>query len=86
MSALAQVLSSQQQLPAFLRKVCGNLLTKQLLRNDGVHGLFESILGDEQGAGEEIGMDKMEHIARILLTVPAAMDPKVTKIFKLATL
>ncbi|KAF8165366.1 hypothetical protein B0H34DRAFT_793763 [Crassisporium funariophilum] len=67
-SALGGILSSSPVL--HVRKTCAALLTKQLLRPDGISGLFEVMFSEEEASGDEVEIEKLDHIARTLLTVP----------------
>ncbi|KAL0949934.1 hypothetical protein HGRIS_009961 [Hohenbuehelia grisea] len=72
--ALGAVLSSESIAP-HVRKVCSGLLSRQLLRPDGVQGFFAAIFGDEDTMEGEVDLAKLEHSARILTTPPANMTP-----------
>jgi len=74
MSSLAAVLSTP--IPFHVRKLCSSLLTQHLLRPDGVRALCAAVFG-ELDAEEEPELDKLEHVARVLGTVPRGMQPKV---------
>lgn len=52
-------------------------MSKQLLRPEGVKGLCAAVFGDSEDA-DDIQLDKLQHISRVLITVPAGMKPKVS--------
>lgn len=56
-----------------LRSTCGKLLSEQLLKPEGVRGLFSAVLGDDPSVGEAVPLMKLEHIARVLGAVPSTM-------------
>lgn len=77
MSCLATVLSTPNSpTPPHVRKLCSSLLTQHLLRPAGVGALFAAVFG-ELDAEDEPELDKLEHVARVLGTVPRGMQPKV---------
>ncbi|KAJ7638786.1 hypothetical protein FB45DRAFT_739354 [Roridomyces roridus] len=69
-TALGAVLSIKPA-PTYVRKACGSLLSKQLLRPDGVRGLCEAVFGEET---DDVQLEKIEHVARVLTTAPVAMS------------
>ncbi|KAG1754005.1 uncharacterized protein EDB91DRAFT_1101110 [Suillus paluster] len=76
MSSLAAVLSTPNSSPPpHVRKLCSSLLTQYFLRPDGVRALCAAVFG-ELDAEEEPELDKLEHVARVLGTVPRGMQPK----------
>ncbi|XP_030281908.1 transport and Golgi organization protein 6 homolog [Sparus aurata] len=54
--------------PAWLRRVCGQLLSKRLMQPNGVQAVVRAILGG--GTGDESDWRKCEGVARILVTCP----------------
>ncbi|KAJ3925617.1 MAG: hypothetical protein NXY57DRAFT_30897 [Lentinula lateritia] len=72
--ALGSVISSTNLVP-HIRRTCGYLMSKQLLRPEGVKGLCAAVFGDSEDA-DDIQLDKLQHISRVLITVPAGMKPK----------
>ncbi|KAG1779728.1 hypothetical protein EV702DRAFT_83579 [Suillus placidus] len=76
MSSLATVLSTANSpTPPHVRKLCSSLLTQHLLRPGGVGALCAAVFG-ELDAEDEPELDKLEHVARVLGTVPRGMQPK----------
>ncbi|KIK48842.1 hypothetical protein CY34DRAFT_797626 [Suillus luteus UH-Slu-Lm8-n1] len=76
MSCLATVLSTPNSpTPSHVRKLCSSLLTQHLLRPAGVGALCAAVFG-ELNAEDEPELDKLEHVARVLGTVPRGMQPK----------
>jgi hypothetical protein len=77
MSSLATVLSTPTSpTPPHVRKLCSSLLTQHLLRPGGVGALCAAVFGDLDSE-DEPELDKLEHVARVLGTVPRGMQPKV---------
>ncbi|KAM6495912.1 hypothetical protein JOM56_008618 [Amanita muscaria] len=74
--ALGGVLSSKPVPSLHMRRICTMLLGKQITRTRGVDGLCVAIFGDEDGTGDEAPLEKLEHIARVLLTVPQGIQPQ----------
>lgn len=64
-------------LPHYARKTCGFLLSKQLLRKEGVRGLFVALFSEEDISGDPAPFEKLEHVAKLLQAVPAGMDDTV---------
>lgn len=76
MVALGSVMSSTNSVP-HIRRTSGYLMSRQLLRPEGVKGLCAAVFGDSENA-DDIQLDKLQHISRVLITVPAGMVPKVS--------
>ena len=62
--------------PLHVHKACASLLSKQLLRPDGLHGLCTAVFGEEEVF--HASLEKLEHIARVLSAVPASMKPEAS--------
>ncbi|KAK0230500.1 hypothetical protein IW262DRAFT_1338785 [Armillaria fumosa] len=75
-TALGGAISSFAPGPAFALRTCSMLLSKQVMRTQGVNGLCAAVFGDSEEAGEEVRLDKLEHVAKVLTAVPKGMDPK----------
>ncbi|KAG2128313.1 uncharacterized protein EDB93DRAFT_1109074 [Suillus bovinus] len=76
MTSLATVLSTPNSAtPPHVRKLCSSLLTQHLLRPGGVGALCAAVFG-ELDVEDEPELDKLEHVARVLGTVPRGMQPK----------
>ncbi|KAH7930074.1 hypothetical protein BV22DRAFT_1191545 [Leucogyrophana mollusca] len=73
-SALGAILSGTPPPPPHVRKSCSSLLSRQLLRPEGVRGLCAAVFG-EQDNPDESPLEKYEHVARVLTSVPAGMKP-----------
>ncbi|KAJ7498954.1 hypothetical protein FB451DRAFT_1334528 [Mycena latifolia] len=72
-TALGTVLSVQP-CPPHVHKSCASLLSKQLLRPEGIRGLCAAVFGED---ADEVQLEKIEHVARVLTTAPAGMPPEV---------
>ncbi|KZT24535.1 ARM repeat-containing protein [Neolentinus lepideus HHB14362 ss-1] len=73
---LGSMLAFNPPPPRHAIKVCGSLLSRQLLRRDGVRALFMALFTEEEVSGESAPLDKLEQIARILRSVPAQTKPE----------
>ncbi|KAJ3298002.1 transmembrane and coiled-coil domains-containing protein 7 [Borealophlyctis nickersoniae] len=62
--------SPSQPAPPWLRRLCGRLMSQILLRPTGVSALFNCLLEGE-GDDEPPNINKLEQIARLILSVPA---------------
>ncbi|KDR83776.1 hypothetical protein GALMADRAFT_236141 [Galerina marginata CBS 339.88] len=60
--------------PLHVRKTCTVLLSQQLLRPEGVQGLYEATFSADETMGDEVKIEKLEQVARILNTPPANMN------------
>ncbi|KAK0243048.1 hypothetical protein EDD85DRAFT_877845, partial [Armillaria nabsnona] len=75
-TALGGTISSLSPGPIFALRTCSMLLSKQVMRTQGVNGLCAAVFGDSEEAGEEVHLDKLEHVAKVLTAVPKGMDPE----------
>ncbi|TFK43559.1 hypothetical protein BDQ12DRAFT_643120 [Crucibulum laeve] len=75
-ATLGTVLSSTPKLPIHVQKTCASLLSRQLLRSNGVPGLFEAIFGEEETGDIDVPVEKLEHVSRVLSTVPSNTKPQ----------
>ncbi|KAI5893359.1 ARM repeat-containing protein [Schizophyllum commune H4-8] len=69
-------LLSWSPLPLHVHRACTTLLSRQLLRPDGVRGLCAAIFGEEKSAEDETSLDKLQHVAKILIAIPAGIKPE----------
>uniref|UniRef100_A0A0W0FZR1 Uncharacterized protein n=1 Tax=Moniliophthora roreri TaxID=221103 RepID=A0A0W0FZR1_MONRR len=69
-ASLGGVMSTRSSV-AHIRKTCGYLLSRQLLRPDGVRGLFGAVFGEAEG--EEVTLKQLEHVSQVLTAIPANM-------------
>lgn len=76
-TALGRVLSSAPQLPPYAHRSCTSLLSRQILRPEGVRGLCIAIFGEGDTQGDDAPPEKFEQISRVLTTVPRASKPEV---------
>ncbi|KAJ7682824.1 hypothetical protein DFH06DRAFT_306273 [Mycena polygramma] len=72
-TALGAVLSVKP-CPPHAHKSCASLLSKQLLRPEGVRGLCAAVFGED---ADEVQLEKIEHVARVLTTSPANMSAEL---------
>ncbi|KAJ6613487.1 hypothetical protein B0H10DRAFT_1805501 [Mycena sp. CBHHK59/15] len=72
-TALGAVLSTKP-CPPHVHKSCASLLSKQLLRPEGIRGLCAAVFGED---ADEVQLEKLEHVARVLTTAPAGMSLEV---------
>ncbi|KAF8627184.1 hypothetical protein AX15_004502 [Amanita polypyramis BW_CC] len=75
-TALGGVLSSKQEPSLHMRRISTMLLGKQITRPEGVNGLCAAVFGEEEVTGEEAPLEKLEHISRVLTTVPYGTQPQ----------
>ncbi|XP_058501657.1 transport and Golgi organization protein 6 homolog isoform X3 [Solea solea] len=60
--------SSSRSAPAWLRRLCGQLLSERLMQPNGVHAVVRAVLGG--GTGGESDWRKCDSVARILVACP----------------
>jgi len=89
-SALGAVLSGKPPPATHARKSCASLMSRQLLRPEGLLGLCAAVFGEGEDFQENNPLDKLEQVARVVSAVPTGMKPKVgfssfqsTKVFAL---
>jgi len=73
-ASLGTIMSSSIPPPQHVYKSCASLLSRQLMRPDGVRGLFEAVFGD--GESEEAPLEKLLHVAQVLGAVPSVVSPE----------
>lgn len=78
-SALGLILQDEK-LPAYAKKACAYLMSRQLLRKEGVRGLYVAVFGEEEVSGDEAPLEKLERVAELLTTPPHGINPKVRQI------
>lgn len=71
-------MSSSPALPPHVQKGCSFLLGRQLIRPAGVQGLCAAIFGDEEVSEGEISLEKLEHVSKVLNTIPPSMAVEVS--------
>ncbi len=76
-AALGGVLSSKPEPSPHMRRISTMLLGRQIIRPDGVDGLYAVVFGEEEITGDEAPLEKLEHISRVLTTVPPGTQPRV---------
>ncbi|KAG7096988.1 hypothetical protein E1B28_004383 [Marasmius oreades] len=72
-AALGGVISTRSSVQ-HVRRACGYLLSRQLLRPDGIRGLCAAIFGESEG--DDIKLEQLEHVSRTLSMVPANINPQ----------
>ncbi|KAL0579533.1 hypothetical protein V5O48_002462 [Marasmius crinis-equi] len=72
-TSLGGVMSARSSVP-HIRRACGYLLSRQLMRPDGVKGLCAAVFGEAEG--DDVQLEQLEHIARVVSSVPANMKPQ----------
>lgn len=53
-------------------------MSRQLLRRDGLRGLFTALFSEDESSGEDAPLEKMDNAAKVLQTIPTGMDPAVS--------
>ncbi len=62
----------------YVRKACSYLMSRQLLRSDGVRGLLLALFPDDEVSEENAPLEKLESVSRVLQTIPAGMTASVS--------
>lgn len=76
-SVLGAVISASPAPATHARKACASLLSRQLLRPEGVRGLCAAVFGEGEESGDSTSLEKLQHVSRVLCAIPAGMKPKV---------
>ncbi|KAF5364260.1 hypothetical protein D9756_000652 [Leucocoprinus leucothites] len=76
-SALGGIISGSSPPPLHSYRACTALLSRQILRADGVQGLFCAVFGEEETSGGDIPVEKLEHVSTVLDAVPANIKLQV---------
>ncbi|KAJ3986901.1 hypothetical protein F5890DRAFT_1636144 [Lentinula detonsa] len=69
--SLGSVMSSTNSV-LHVRRTCGYIMSRQLLRPEGVKGLCAAVFGDSENV-DEVQLEKLQHISRVLNIAPAGM-------------
>ena len=77
-TSLGVIMTSNPAPPPHVLSSCASLLSKQLLRSDGVLGLCGAVFQENVDPGEEAPLEKLEHVARVLSAVPAGLKRVVS--------
>ena len=78
-SSLGNIISNSPPPPLHSYRACTALLSRQILRPDGVQGLFGAVFGEEEISGEGIAVEKLEHVSILLNAVPSNIKSQVSK-------
>lgn len=76
-TSLGAVLQASPAVPPHVHKACTSLLNRQLLRPEGVRGLFAAVFGDEDQSVIDTPLEKLDHVCRLLQTVPSGTSEEV---------
>jgi hypothetical protein len=79
-ASLGRVLQSNIPPIPHLRKSASFLLSRQLLRPDGVRGLYATVFGETNAdleVEETSSVDRLEHVARSIGSVPFGIPSEV---------
>lgn len=71
-------MSASPPLPSHVQKSCSFLLGRQLIRPAGVQGLCAAIFGEEEVSEGEVSLEKLEHVSKVLNTIPPSMTVQVS--------
>ena len=52
-------------------------MSRQILRQDGVQGLFVALFSEEDVSGDDAPLEKLENVAKLLKAAPSGMDQQV---------
>ncbi|KAM5540366.1 hypothetical protein V8D89_005824, partial [Ganoderma adspersum] len=77
-SAVGKILSNTPTSLPYARRASTFILGRQLIRPEGLRGLCESVFAKEDVSGDDAPLEKLEHVARVLNTVPAGMTAEAT--------
>lgn len=72
-------MSSSPPPPTHAFRACTALLSRQLLRPDGVQGLFVAMFGEEEEHGGGSALEKLDRMSLVLNAVPANIKPQVCR-------
>ncbi|KDQ64472.1 hypothetical protein JAAARDRAFT_116363 [Jaapia argillacea MUCL 33604] len=75
-STLGAVLSTKPTPPPHVRKTCSLFLGRQLMRPEGVKGLFSALFSAEVLSESDAPLEKLEHASRVLCAPPAGVKPE----------
>jgi hypothetical protein len=53
-------------------------MSRQILRRDGVRGLFVALFAGEGVSGEDAPLEKLDNVAKLLKSLPIGMDENVS--------
>ncbi|THH18393.1 hypothetical protein EW146_g2595 [Bondarzewia mesenterica] len=73
-ASLGTILSSPSSLAPHVQKSCASLLSRQLLRPEGVRGLCAAVFGEGEVAEENPPLEKLEQVARVLSAIPSTVN------------
>ncbi|KAF8270653.1 hypothetical protein EI94DRAFT_1722211 [Lactarius quietus] len=71
---LGAIMSSSPPPPQHVHRSCASLLSRQLMRPDGVRGLFAAVFGE--GESEQAPLEKLLHVSLVLGAVPTSVSPE----------
>ena len=64
-----------------MKKSCSYLLTRQLLRPDGLRGMLSALFSEEDITGDDAPLEKLEHVTRLLKSRPVGVLDEVCERF-----
>ena len=80
-ASLGAIMSSSPPPPQHVHKSCASLLSRQLMRPNGVRGLFAAVFGENES--EEAPLEKLLHVAQVLGAVPSVVTAEVRPQYQL---
>ncbi|KAH8105986.1 hypothetical protein BXZ70DRAFT_886180 [Cristinia sonorae] len=72
-TALTDALPHFARLP-YARKACTFLLSRQLLRRDGVRGTISALFADVEELSDQAPLERFEQVSRLLRAIPTGMS------------
>ncbi|KAI0036174.1 hypothetical protein K488DRAFT_41568 [Vararia minispora EC-137] len=72
--SLGSILSGHPLPAPHVQRACKLLMSRQLMRPDGVRGLCAVMFGEDDTANESTSLEKLEHFSRVLCSVPSSMS------------
>lgn len=73
-ASLGAIMSSSPPPPQHVHRSCASLLSRQLMRPDGVRGLLAAVFGE--GESEQAPLEKLLHVSLVLSAVPSTVTPE----------
>ena len=74
-ASLGTIMSSSPPPPQHVHRSCASLLSRQLMRPDGVRGLLAAVFGE--GESEQAPLEKLLHVSLVLSAVPSTVSAEV---------
>ncbi|KAN0132796.1 hypothetical protein V8E53_009467 [Lactarius tabidus] len=73
-ASLGAIMSSSPPPPQHVHRSCASLLSRQLMRPEGVRGLLAAVFGEGESA--QAPLEKLLHVSLVLSAVPSTVSPE----------